>query len=218
MAFRAVVFDLDGTLLNTLSDIADAANTVLRLRGFPEHPVDAYRFFVGDGALTLIKRILPGDCRDDDTVQQSLDAFKAGYGQTWDAKTCPYEGVPEMLDALAARDVKMTVLSNKPDDLTKRCVARFFAGWGFDVVLGQRDGVPKKPDPAGALDIAARLAVAPGEFLYLGDTGTDMQTASAAGMFPVGVTWGFRPRAELLENGAAALVDHPPDVVRFLEA
>ena len=217
MRFKAILFDLDGTLLDTLADLADAMNRVLAQRGFPTHPMDAYRYFVGDGASTLVARTLPEEARREDTIRACLDAFKEDYDKNWNIKTKPYDGVLEMLNALVARKVKMAVLSNKPHDATVRCVEALLADWEFDAVLGQRDGVPRKPDPAGAVEIAERLDIPPGEFLYLGDTGGDMKTARAAGMFPVGVSWGFRPVRELRENGARSLLTRPEDLVSLLD-
>lgn len=216
MDFGAVVFDLDGTLLNTLADIGDAGNAVLRDRGFPEHPLEAYRYFVGDGARTLATRILPEDRRDEETVEGCLAAFKEEYNRHWDRKTGPYDGVPEMLDALAERGLPMAVLSNKPDEFTRRCVDRLLASWSFDVVFGLRDGVPKKPDPAAALEIAGTLDVAPSKCLYVGDTATDMQTAVAAGMFPMGALWGFRTREELEQHGAQLVIGRPQELLGVL--
>jgi len=217
MPYRAIIFDLDGTLLDTLEDLADTANRVLAARGFPTHEVDAYRYFVGDGAAMLIRRVLPEEHRDDETHRTCLEAFLREYGQSWKVKTRPYDGVPEMLDALAARGLKMSILSNKPHEFTGQCVDELLPDWTFDLVLGQRYEVPRKPDPAGALEVAENLAIPPADFLYLGDTATDMKTAVAAGMFPVGALWGFRPAEELRESGARVLIERPMEVLELLE-
>lgn len=191
MPYKAVLFDLDGTLLDTIEDIGAAANRILEQNGFPIHSMDAYRRFVGDGALNFIIRALPEDKRIDTIIHPCLDAFLEDYGRNWNVKTKPYDGIPELLDTLTARRLKMAVLSNKPHEYTKQCMAGFLSDWNFDVVFGQRDDVPGKPDPAGALEIAEQLNIAPSDFLYLGDTETDLKTSIAAGMFPVGALWGF---------------------------
>lgn len=216
MPFRAVIFDLDGTLLDTIDDIADAMNTVLAQNNLPTHEVDAYRTFVGDGVRNLARRALPQRSRDDATVDRFTAAMRDAYAQNWNDKTKPYDGVPEMLDALAERGVKLAILSNKPDDFTAMCVEALLPRWKFDVVLGHRDGVPLKPDPGGAIVVARRLGVEPADILYVGDSGMDMQAAAAAGMTPLGVLWGFRARAELLEKGARALASRPRDIVTYV--
>lgn len=216
MPYKAILFDLDGTLLNTLDDLGDAANRVLAAKGFPTHTLDEYRYFIGDGTAMLITRALPEEQRSDDTIRACLEAFRQDYARNWKAKTKPYDGVTEMLEELAARGLKMAVLSNKSHEFTKRCVADLLPEWTFDVVLGQRSSVPLKPDPAGALEVAKRLNIPPPEFLYLGDSAVDMKTAIAAGMFPVGVLWGFRPAQELRENGAQALIERPSEVLNLL--
>jgi len=216
MPYKAILFDLDGTLLNTLEDLGDAANRVLAARGFPTHKLDEYRYFIGDGTAMLITRALPEGQQNDDTIRACLKALLEDYGRNWKVKTRPYDGVTEMLDGLTARRIKMAVLSNKSHDFTKRCVADLLPNWTFDVVLGQRDTVPLKPDPAGALEVAERLNIPPANFLYLGDSAVDMKTAITAGMFPVGVLWGFRLAEELQENGAQALIERPSEVLNLL--
>lgn len=215
--YEAVLFDLDGTLLDTLEDLGESANTALRNHGLAEHPIDAYRIFVGDGVATLISRAAP-DARPGEELHSSLvRAFREEYARRWDNVTKPYDGIAEMLDDLQRRGLRCTVLSNKPHDFTKLCVERFLGNWTFDIVQGVSDTVPPKPDPAGAKGVCARLEVPPERFVYLGDTNTDMRTANAAGMFAVGVTWGFRSAEELREFGADALIDHPSELARLLE-
>jgi len=216
MSYRAVIFDLDGTLLDTLEDLADSMNAVLKSGSFPEHAVAAYRYFVGDGMEMLVRRVLPAGEQDDALVARCMAAMEAEYGRRWADKTRPYPGIPEALDALEQRNVPKAVLSNKPDAFTRLTVEKLLAGWTFDPVIGVRSGIPRKPDPAGALQIAARLQVRPRECLYLGDTNTDMQTARAAGMFAVGATWGFRPGEELRASGAQVLLDTPTEVLDLL--
>ena len=217
MTYKAVLFDLDGTLLDTIEDMGDSLNRVLDQNGFPVHSMDAYCRFVGDGATNLIKRALPEDKRIDTIIRSCLDAFLEDYDKNWNVKTAPYDGIPELLDALTARRLKMAVLSNKPHKYTIKCMDGFLSDWNFDVVLGQRDDVPRKPDPAGALEIAEQLNIPPPDFLYLGDTEIDLKTSIAAGMFPVGVLWGFRSAKELRENGAKTLIKRPLDVMKLLD-
>ena len=216
MSFRAVIFDLDGTLLDTLDDIANAANKVLADRGLPVHPVPRYREFVGEGVLRLIRRVLPDQNQDDQTVQACLEAYRGEYARTWNVQTRPYAGVAEMLDGLTARGLRMAVLSNKPDAFTQLCACQLLPGWTFAAVLGASEAFPPKPDPASALEIARRLGVSPAECLYAGDSGVDMRTARAAGMFAAGVLWGFRGAAELTAAGAQALVERPPQLLDLL--
>jgi phosphoglycolate phosphatase len=216
MKFRAVLFDLDGTLLDTLDDLADSMNASLRRFGFPPHPVDTYRILVGDGLLHLVSRALPEGHRDDTTVDNVASAQWEEYAKKWANKTHPYEGVPELLDTLQDRGITMCVLSNKPDDFTRIIVQKFLSKWRFGVVRGQSEDTPIKPDPTAANQIALKLGLRNSEFLYVGDSNTDMKTASAAGMFGVGVLWGFRPKDELIAAGAKALIERPSDLLQFV--
>jgi phosphoglycolate phosphatase len=216
MTYRAVLFDLDGTLLDTLQDIASSANSVLTRFGFPQHKIEAYKYFVGDGRDTLAVRILPSSQRDEATVAKVIACIDSEYSQHWSDTTRPYQGIPELLQALTDRGIKMAVLSNKPDDSAKLTVSKLLPCWRFELVLGIRPSVPRKPDPAAALEIAERLNIFPSEFLYLGDTDIDMKTAEAAGMCPIGVLWGFRTADELLASGAKALISNPLDLLKIL--
>lgn len=213
MATQAVIFDLDGTLLDTLEDIGCAMNRVLACRGLPQYPLDRYRLFVGDGAEVLVRRALPAGQASQSLVGQCLADFKAAYAETWNVLTKPYPGIPELLDALKKKGMPMAILSNKPDDFTVRCVEAYLPQWSFGAVLGEQPGRPRKPDSAGALEIARRLSVPPRDIVYVGDTATDMQTAVAAGMMPVGVRWGFRPAEEMLAAGAQHLIETPLELL-----
>jgi len=217
IGFRAVLFDLDGTLLDTLTDLADSVNAALEVIGCPTHPVESYRAFIGSGARTLVARALPPDRRDDETVNRCLRIFHDDYRRRWRATTRPYPGIPELLDALVARGLRMAVFSNKPHEFTVLCVKEMLDRWHFDAVMGQRDGTPLKPDPTVALEIAGRLGIESREFVYLGDSATDMQTARAAGMFPVGALWGFRTAEELRTGGAALLIAKPLELLDLLD-
>ena len=214
---QAIVFDLDGTLLDTLEDLANAVNRVLVAHGAPTHPLDAYRYFVGDGARTLFERVLPEHHRTEETIETCLREFREDYGVNWNIRTRPYPGIEMLLQRLSARGLRLAVLSNKPHETTVKCVEGILPRWHFEIILGQRPGVPKKPDPAGALELASRMGLPPSAFLYLGDTGTDMQTAASAGMLGVGALWGFRTAEELTQNGARHLVAAPMDVLPLLD-
>ncbi|RLA90014.1 MAG: HAD family hydrolase [Deltaproteobacteria bacterium] len=216
MRYQAVIFDLDGTLLDTLADLAASMNHVLARFGLPTHAVEAYKYFVGGGMENLARRALPEERRDETTVAQCFAALMADYNQRWIEHTHPYPGIPELLEGLTARRIRMTILSNKPDDFSKMCVAQLLSDWQFELVVGVRPEGPIKPDPAGALEIAAALKLPPSAFLYLGDTSTDMQTATAAGMFAVGALWGFRTAQELTSNGARVLIARPPELLDLL--
>lgn len=217
MTLRAVLFDLDGTLLDTLEDIGRSANESLREGGFPPHPIDSYRNFIGDGVAVLFQRALPADASEDpEAVARCVAAFGRIYDAGWDVASQPYPGIAELLDALRDRAVPTGVLSNKPDGFTRKCVDRFLSAWPLSPVFGQREGVPRKPDPAGAVEAAAAMGVAPAEVLYLGDSSVDMLTAARAGMFGVGAAWGFRSVEELEAHGARAIVRHPSEVLGLL--
>jgi phosphoglycolate phosphatase len=191
-------------------------NAALARLGFPTHPVDAYRYFVGDGSDTLVRRALPVGRADAKTVKKCHEASMAEYARRWAEHTRPYPGIPELLHELNRRRIMKAVLSNKRDDFTRLTVAKLLPGFSFDVVRGARPSTPVKPDPTAALQIAEELHVPPEQFLYFGDTNTDMQTAVAAGMYPAGVLWGFRTADELTASGAKVLLKSPHDVLDLL--
>ncbi len=216
MRFKAVLFDLDGTLLDTIEDLSDAMNAVLISKGFPAHDVSAYRKFVGDGIVNLVKCSIPEQQRNDAAVvAECAESMSKIYAGRWNVKTRPYRGIPELLSRLSALDVKMAVLSNKPDDFVADMLAFFFKKTRFDAAFGKRPAFPLKPDPAAAIEISGLLGIPPEAFLYLGDTDTDMLTARAAGMYPVGALWGFRSEQELRESGARRLIRDPLELVPF---
>ena len=215
---RAAVFDLDGTLLDTLADIGNTFNQVLQQRGFPIHPLERYRHFVGEGARMLAERALPEEARTPEIIQHCFTEYLDGYLAIEKPLAVPYDGIPEVLSNLTARGVHLAVLSNKSHPATVRCVAELLGNWKFDAVFGLRDDVPRKPDPAGALEVARKLAIPARQCLFIGDTATDMQTAAASGMIPVGVLWGFRPEEELREAGARFIVKRPAELLEFFKA
>jgi phosphoglycolate phosphatase len=214
---RAVLFDLDGTLLDTLEDIARSANQVLNDQGFPAHPPQAYRQFIGEGVLTLFQRALPAGVDGADLIARCVEGFRVAYGRGWNVVTQPYAGIPELLDALTSRALGLAVLSNKPDAFTRHCVDEYLGRWPFQVVLGAREGVPRKPDPTAAREVASRLGIPAESIVYLGDSAIDMTTARAAGMLPVGAAWGFRSVEELWSSGAAEIISHPLELIEILD-
>ena len=213
---KGIIFDLDGTLIDSLADIATAANTVLEKFGFEAHPVEDYRIFVGDGVNVLMERIVPGQELTDEFRLKFLTAWKAEYTQQWNVQTRPYDGIVELLVELKKAGYLMGVLSNKPQEFTHACVAEFFEAGLMDPIWGLCEERPKKPDPKGALDMAGHWDLPVSEILYIGDTSTDMQTAVNAGMWPLGVSWGFRSKQELEAHGARSIVDHPSEILKWL--
>ena len=216
MAYRALLFDLDGTLLDTLQDIADSANSALAYFGFPQHELDAYRYFVGDGVETLAIRALPEDRRDQMTVGKVVARIDEAYSLRWANNTRPFQGIPELLDALTNIGIRMAILSNKGQSFAELTVSTLLPDWHFDLVVGAQPSIPRKPDPTAALQIARQMSLIPTEFLYLGDSAVDMKTAVAANMYPIGALWGYRTANELLTGGARALVEKPTHVLSLL--
>ena len=218
MDFKAVIFDLDGTLLDTLEDLADSMNCVLERNRLPQHELAAYKYFVGDGIDMLVRRALPFEIADDEELNRFIREMKSEYAGRWLLKTRPYPGVPEMLAAFAKAGFEMAVLSNKPDEASNEIVRALLPKIAFRMVMGATPERPKKPDPSAALEIAARLNIPPEDFLFFGDTSIDMQTACAAGMFPIGVLWGFRPAEELIAAGGKMFLKHPADLLGWLRS
>lgn len=214
----AVIFDLDGTLIDSIRDLAASGNEVLSRRGLPVHATDAYRIFVGDGMSNLVRRIFPPGQQpaEGPETETVLAEYLEAYGRNWTRTTAIFPGVAALLDELARREIPAGVLSNKAHDFTLRCVDQFLGNWRWDAVLGARDGMPKKPDPAGALEAAAIMEISPSRCFFLGDSDVDMMTANRAGMRAVGVSWGYRPVEELVRFGAETVIDHPMDLVAFL--
>lgn len=200
--FDAVIFDLDGTLVDSLGDIAGSMNHALAAHRLPTHALDAYRHFVGEGVVRLCERATPeGSALE--LREAVLAAFRAHYEVNSMATTRPFEGVPALVDALAGQGVKLAVLSNKADGYTREIVSGLFPSRPFQRVYGERAGVPRKPDPTSTLALCEELSVSPGRCAFVGDTAIDMLTARNAGMVSVGVTWGFRGADELVKHRAA---------------
>lgn len=191
-------------------------NRVLEKMGLPIHTPGAYAGFLGSGARALVVRALPEEWRDEVTVKSALSAFQEDYGRNWNVKTKPYAGIHELLDELVSQRIKMAVLSNKPHEITLNCVFDLLSPWEFDLVFGQRDGVPTKPDPAAALEVAQLLGLSTAEILFVGDTKIDMETARRAGCYPVGVSWGFRTVEDLMSGGARTILSNPLELLEHL--
>jgi phosphoglycolate phosphatase len=216
---RAVVFDLDGTLLDSIEDLADAMNAALGANGLPAgRGVAEHKHMVGDGVGEYVLRAVPAEKRHDEALVARVTAdYRAAYAKGWRNKTRPYGGIVKLLHELDRRGVRAAVLSNKPDDTTRATVEAFLGLERFEVVRGAVEGAPLKPHPAAALDIAAQMQLAPADVAYVGDTATDMQTANAAGMFAIGALWGFRDADELLAGGARVLAESPMAVPGLLK-
>ena len=212
--YKAALFDLDGTLLDTLDDLADSMNAALKHLDCPTHDVSAYKYFVGDGLDRLVQRVLPK--KKLHLASQCTNAMLSEYHRRWADKTKPYKNIPELLSSLSEKNITLTILSNKPHEFTCKTVSRFLSQWSFKKIYGARPDVPKKPDPSGAIIITEELGIPADQFLYLGDTNTDMQTAKDAGMFPVGVLWGFRQADELQAAGAKLLLNDPLELLNLL--
>ena len=213
---QAICFDLDGTLLDTLADIGNAANAALLRFNLPTHPLESYRYFVGEGASRLMEKILPQACTSDEWRAQLLEAFEEEYALGWKQQTCLYAGIADLLDELTQATWPLAVLSNKPDAFTQQCVQHFLGSWPFRIVRGQQAGIPRKPDPIGMQLIAQELSLPVEDLCLIGDTSVDMQTATNAGSCPIGVSWGFRKVEELQEHGARLVVDSPAELITWL--
>lgn len=216
--YRGIIFDLDGTLIDTLEDLADSVNEALERMGYPVWPVEAYRFKVGRGFRNLMENSVPEEAKGDDgVIDRMLAFFVEAYDRRYMNKSRPYEGVDALLDRLTEKGVFLAVNSNKRTDYTEKLIDKLFGRIPFVGVFGERAGVPKKPDPAGALELCGRMGLEPEEVLYVGDSGTDMKTGKNAGMDTVGVGWGFRGFPELKENGAVYLAGTVQDILSLVE-
>jgi len=210
---KAFIFDLDGTLINSLADLAEGINRMLEERGYPRQPLDVFPLYIGDGVRALVEKALPPTSLATEDLDARVIDYQRHYGDTWNQETKPYDEIVDVLQTLRARGHKVGVLSNKPHAFTVLCCEHFFPDFVFDVVFGARDGVARKPDPAGALEIARLMGLSPEDCAFVGDSGIDMETAVRAGMLPIGVKWGFRDESELREYGAKVLVDSPKQIL-----
>lgn len=215
MNYRAVIFDLDGTLADTLEDISDTMNRTLAACGYPTHGYDAYRFYVGNGLKNLVTQSLPEAAQTDEIIRVCHDRMVADYTLNYINKTRLYDGIPELLDALSRQNVRLAILSNKADAITQKICDRLLGNWKFEAIVGASERFPRKPDPESALFITYLMGVMPENVCYLGDSDVDMRTALAAGFYPVGAGWGFRPKEELIESGARKVIDSPTDLLQL---
>ena len=213
---KAVIFDLDGTLVNSLYDLADSTNYALQVMGYAAHETEKYKYFVGDGMPKLIERALPENARDEKTKAETLKIFMDYYRAHYVDKTCVYDGIIELLHNLSNKGVKLAVVSNKIQEMAVT-VTNKLLGEKIGLVCGKQEGYPAKPDPTLTLKVISDLGVTPRECLFVGDSGMDMLVAKNAGCTAVGVTWGFRDREELLNNGADFIVNHPSEILKVVE-
>ncbi len=208
------MFDLDGTLADTLRDLADAANHAIASLDHAPHPQDSYRHFVGQGVENLFRAAL--DTTDPSRIGPCVERFKAYLAEHQYDHTALYPGISDLLDELSLRGFKLAVMSNKPDERCVEMVDSLLSRWPWDAVRGHRPGYGVKPDPRAALEIASEVGLAPDAWHYVGDTRVDMLTGAAAGFYTVGVTWGFRDEAELRDAGARAIIHHPSELLGLL--
>lgn len=209
---KLAIFDLDGTLVDSIADLACSTNYALKTWGFPEHRTEEYRYFVGNGISVLFERALPPEARTPQDIGHIRTSFLEHYDRHNTDRTLPYEGIPELLRLLAAEGCRLAVASNKYQSATTAIVEKLFPGVPFFPVFGQREGIPRKPDPQIVREILEKTGATQEETLYIGDSAVDMQTAAQAGVDACGVTWGFRPRAELETYKPRYIVDKPAEI------
>ncbi len=212
---KLVIFDLDGTLLNTIADLGNAANYALEQCGYPTHPISAYRKFVGSGVRKLMERVLPEGIRSAGQAEALLPYFREYYDGHMACDTRPYNGIPELLGQLTERGIKVAVASNKYHDAVAKLVTHYFPDIPWVALEGQKEGVPVKPDPSIVFEILGKCPTPKAEVLYVGDSGIDMETARRACVDSAGVSWGFRPVAELCEFHADNIVEVPSAILRL---
>lgn len=210
--YHGVIFDLDGTLLNTINDLGSSVNDVLKYYGLPEHSIEEYMKMVGNGMKRLLLSSLPPEQTERIDIEQAFDMFQKIYAEKYMEHTVPYDGIPELVEWLYHSGIKLAVNSNKRDDYTKSLIDKYFTHIPFVQVLGERPGIPRKPDPSAALEIAAEMGESPEKLLYIGDSEVDIETGKNAGMDTVGVIWGFRGRGGLDAVKAVYIAESPVDI------
>jgi len=214
---KLVIFDLDGTLLNTLQDLADCNNYILRKNNYPEHPMDSFRYFVGDGIRKLIERTIPESERTPEKIDKIMADFISYYHIHNADKTAPYKGIVPLLTELNRKNILIAVASNKAHEIMSPLMEHYFPGIHFAAALGNRKGVPTKPDPAIVKEILQFTGISETQTLYVGDTSVDMKTATAAGIRKIGVLWGFRTKEELVSAGADHLIEKPEEILKIID-
>ncbi len=210
---KLVIFDLDGTLVNTLVDLADSVNYALETFGFPRHNIETYRYFVGNGVYKLIEQALPKENANTKTIEHVKSLFLSHYTIHKTDKSYVYPQIHDLLIELQQKGILLAVASNKYHEATQDIIAYYFPDIHFVKVLGQRDGIPTKPNPSIVKEILVKTQMTPSETLYVGDSGVDMQTAHNAGIFAIGVTWGLRTKEELQNNNADLIIDAPMQII-----
>ena len=215
MKFKGIIFDLDGTLVNSLEDISDAMNTVLTGLNYPTHTYDAYQYFIGSGLRNLVSKALPASNNTEADIENCFNCMITEYREICTLKTKPYKGIIELLDNLTSKNIKLAVFSNKADELTKKIAAEIFPDY-FQAAVGLTTEALKKPNPFEAIEISKNWNLKPEEILFVGDSDIDMQTAANANMFAVGVSWGYRTEEELITSGAKVVINSPLDLVEVL--
>ena len=218
MKYKAAIFDMDGTLIDSLADLTDSVNETMTHYNFPTHTLEEYRYFVGNGARKLIERSVPQNkSKDADFVNEVLEYYNGCYERHLTNKTKPYDGIVDLLDKLKAQNIYLGVCTNKQQFAADKIVTKLFKPNTFDAVIGDKHGMPRKPDPTKVLKIASDFKVDPQFVAYFGDTSVDMETAHNAGFLSVGVTWGFRPVSELKESGAQIIINQPNEIWQYIE-
>jgi phosphoglycolate phosphatase len=217
MRYQAVIFDMDGTLLDTIEDIADSMNATLARLGFPGHAKGQYLDFIGEGIEVLAVKALPEAARSESTIARCVEVMREEYGGRWSVKTKPFPGIPELLDGLTGKGIKLSILSNKIDSFTKEMTRVLLGKWNFSEVRGLSPDCPRKPDPCGAGICAGRMGVNPVQCIFLGDSWIDMETAVRANMAPFGALWGYQERGLLISYGAKVLLNDPRDMLRYVD-
>lgn len=215
MKIEGIIFDLDGTLIHTIEDIAGAANKMFQRHGLPEHGLEYYLKWIGNGAVKFIERA-HGKPVSENQLMAYVAEFKEIYAGNLHDKSRVYDGIPELLDELVSRGIRISVLSNKPHKLTQKVCEFYLSSWPFDPVLGQREEVPRKPDPAAAIEIAERWGIAAENILFVGDSDNDILTAQAAGMPLAGVSWGYGRLVQNPVNGMGDLISRPSDILTVI--
>ncbi len=213
--YKLAIFDLDGTLLNTLHDLAQSCNYALRTLGLEEHPVNQYKRYVGNGVYKLMERMLPDGRQDDEMIQKAKELFDAYYVNHSMDYTRPYDGIMPLLTELRDKGIRLAVASNKPDAYTKELVQILFKE-KIEVAFGQREGIPAKPDPEVVWEILSYFNMSPSECIYIGDSDVDIFTAKNAGITSVGAAWGFRTKQELLDAGANYIILNPDELKQLI--